>query len=235
MSLGIEIKTINEVIKLFFVSGWWILFLSSVGAQLSPLLSTSGFSQLQLRDGSSYVILTDRLVLTPGTLIGFSFRTCLPSGQLFRQIGQSNDLLSLSFSEAGGLRLSLESGEERRTLVAGANLADGAWHTVRLGVSANQTAICLGVDGPVEWECGSTPESAPSSVSRLEDAASLLTSLQLAGASSQLRVGSGLVGCLSQGPQLRFSAANIADSAAVDWSTCAFPESCTGQLIENVR
>lgn len=210
--------------------------MGSAGAQVLPLVGTETHPEVLLKNGSSYVILTENLRLTQGTLIGFSFRTCLSSGELLRQIGNSNDLLTLSLTQTGGVLLTLESGEDRRSLEAGSNLADGTWHTVRLGVSLNLTTVCLSVDGVgPDTEC-TQPRTGPTvvtqtsetTVSRLENAETLLSSLNLSGSSSQVRVGSGLVGCLRQGPGLRFTEGRVTDFSGVEWAPCVMPDTCAG-------
>ena len=192
-----------------------------------------------LKNGSSYVILKDSLELGSGALVGFSFRTCSPQGVLFRQLGESTDLVKLSLSQAGGLILTIESGEERRLLEAGSNLADGAWHTVRLGVSPNLTTLCLSVDGSgPETEClpartGPTVVSGGSTftLSRLEAVQEILSNLNLAGPAGQLRVGSGLVGCIREGPGIRFTSERaVRDDFGVEWSHCFMPDTCQGRI-----
>ena len=183
------------------------------------------------------MILSDNLRLSQGTLLGFSFRTCLSSGELLRQIGETNDLLILSLTETGGIRLTIERGDNRSSIESGSNLADGSWHTVRLGVSQNRTSLCLSVDalGP-ESEC-SQPNPGPAVVTeqsentsiRLENAESILSSLNLSGTSSELRVGSGLIGCIREGPGLRFTEGRVSDSVGAEWSHCTLPDTCTGK------
>ena len=192
-------------------------------------------SEVLLTNGSSYIILSQNIQLTQGALIGFSFRTCLPSGELLRQIGESNNLFTVNFSEAGGVRVILEDGEDqRRVLEAGSNLADGAWHTVRIGVSPGRTSLCLSVDGVgLDIECTEprtgpalvTPSSQPA-LTRLDAVESILAALDFSGASSQLRVGSGLVGCVREGPGLRLG--GVADSSGITWGPCLLPQTCAG-------
>lgn len=233
-----------------WLTGWLLILVSIVGGQNIPTV-TDSFSEVLLKNGSSYVILTDNLVLAEEALIGFSFRTCIASGELFRQIGKSNDLLTLSFSSSGGVLLTLESGEDRRSIETGANLADGAWHTVRLSVSSNRTSLCLSVDsaGPAAAECSqlragptvvaAVPPTTAAAASvtpttqagqaRLNDVQQVLTSLDLSDSgTAQLRVGSGLVGCVREGPGLRFSGGRVSSSVGVEWAPCVLPASCSG-------
>ena len=193
------------------------------------------FHEVILNNGSSYVILKDNLELTSSSLIGFSFKTCDASGQLFRQLSAQTDSVILSFSSTGGLILTIESGSERKSVEAGSNLADGDWHTVRIGVSANRTTLCLSVDasGP-ETECapertGPTVVSGanPLTISRIEAVQDLLTTLDLS--AGQLRVGSGLVGCIREGPGLRFTEDRVRDNSGVEWDHCLLPDSCAGK------
>ena len=217
-----------------------LLLHGTVSSQsVQPMLQT--FQEVMLKNGSSYVILKESLELNSGSLVGFSFRTCSPQGDLFRQLGdaESNDLVKLSLSPAtGGLVLEIATGDERRVLEAGSNLADGAWHTVRLGVSPNRTTLCLSVDGTgQETEClpartGPTVVSGGNSavtISRLENIQEVLSSLSLAG---RLRVGSGLVGCVRQGPGIQFMDDRaVVVAVGVEWAHCILPDTCTGKQI----
>lgn len=225
--------TLSGVLSLLFLHG-------TVSSQsVQPMLQT--FQEVMLKDGSSYVRLKDRLELNSGSLVGFSFRTCSPQGDLFRQLGdeESNDLVKLSLSPATGGRLLLEiaTGDERKVLEAGSNLADGAWHTVRLGVSPNRTTLCLSVDGTgQETEClpartGPTVVSGGNSavtISRLENIQEVLTSLRPA--AGRLRVGAGLVGCIRQGPGIQFKGDRaVIVAEGVEWAHCILPDTCTGK------
>ena len=196
-------------------------------------------SELFLRSGASFATLASTLDLGPGSLLGFSFRTCQASGELLRQIGSSSDSVSLSLSSSGGLLLRLQRGEESREASVGEGLADGAWHTVRLGVAVGRSALCLSVDaapGSREAEC-LPPASGPSLVApatlvpsplmRLEGVEALLSGLNLTG--GPLRVGGGVVACLREGPGLLTSTGEVTDQAGVAWGPCLLPHTCDGE------
>ena len=186
-------------------------------------------SEALLSRGSASISLSSSLQLRPGSLLGFSFRSCSSSGRLLGAgVGESRVRLSL---DAGQLRLEVSRGQNlSRSLGVGADLSDGAWHTVRVGVAVGGTRLCLSVD--TDMECD-PPRPGPSVlntvedeslVARLEDAAPLLASLSLPG----LQVGSGLVGCIREGPGLRFTTGAITDQTGVTWGSCLLPDTCQG-------
>ena len=82
-----------------------------------------------------------------------SFRTCsVDESELLRQVGESNDLLRLSLSASGNLKLTLEtaSGASTKEIVASeGGLNDGEWHTILVTVkpSANTVTLSLSPDG----------------------------------------------------------------------------------------
>jgi hypothetical protein len=190
------------------------------------------------------VILTESHRLAPGSLLGFSFRTCLPAGELLHQIGLSQDTFILSLTEAGSLLLVLETaGGGRHSLQVGAGLANGAWHTVRLVTAADRSAVCLTVDGGGDAaECGlrrtgpsivmtGNESAAATTIARLEDAAGIVAALEAAAGTAQLRLGSGLVGCVREGPGVRFSErGKVGSFAGIEWGSCTFPPSCSGGI-----
>ena len=185
-------------------------------------------SEALLSRGSSSISLSSSLQLRPGSLLGFSFRSCSASGQLLRA---EDSLASVQLSLAGGqLRLELSRGNLSRTLSVGAALSDGAWHTVRVGVAVGGARLCLSVDTDIECD---PPRPGPSVlntgedenlVARLDDAAPLLASLSLPG----LQVGSGLVSCIREGPGLRFTTGAITSQTGVTWGSCLLPDTCQG-------
>ena len=151
-----------------------ILFLlPSLSTSQSSLVQRSDNAEVLLSRGSSFLSLSEPLVLRPGFLLGFSFRTCLAAGQLVTQHGSGADSLVLSLSRAGQLSLEVRAGEVTGQLVAGRDLADGGWHTVRLGVSPDQHRLCLSVDADVE--CNSPSPSPQVSYSQYFDAEILST------------------------------------------------------------
>ena len=73
-------------------------------------------------------------------------------------------------------------------------------------------------------------EDSRDNVSTLEDDDNvwqLISSLNL---TSSLRVGSGVVGCIREGPSLRFTKGGIDNQSGVSWGTCLLPDSCQGGL-----
>ena len=189
-------------------------------------------SEALLSRGSASISLSSSLQLRPGSLLGFSFRSCSSSGRLLRA-GAGDTQVQLSLA-AGQLRLEISRGQANlsRTLGVGADLSDGAWHTVRVGVAVGGTRLCLSVDTDIECD---PPRPGPSVlntgedeslVARLDDAAPLLASLSLPG----LQVGSGLVGCIREGPGLRFTTGAITEQTGVTWGSCLLPDTCQGGL-----
>ena len=218
---------------------------SGGGGSSSNIPSEPASGQAFLLTRSSYVILTDSPRLGPGALLGFSFRTCLSAGELLRQIGLSQDTLILSLTETGALLLSLESaGGGRHSLQVGSGLANGAWHTVRLATAADRSAICLSVDATGgDTECGprrtgpnivmgneTTAASEDAAVRLEEGATGIIGALEIAARSSRLRLGTGLVGCIREGPGVRLSGrGKVNVFAGVEWGdACLLPPSCTG-------
>ena len=189
-------------------------------------------SEALLTRGSSSISLSSGLQMRPGSLLGFSFRSCSSSGRLLRA-GAEDNSDSVQLRLAGGqLRLEISRGQGNlsRSLSVGAALSDGAWHTVRVGVAVGGARLCLSVD--TDRECD-PPRPGPSVlntgedeslVTRLDDAAPLLASLSLAG----LQVGSGLVGCIREGPGLRFTTGAITDQTGITWGSCLLPDTCQG-------
>ena len=78
------------------------------------------------RRGSSFIELSSTLVLSQGSLLGFSFRTCHPAGQLVKQYGDIHNSFLLSLTNQGAVKLEVKSGELNRVEEVGTGLADGA-------------------------------------------------------------------------------------------------------------
>lgn len=198
--------------------------------------SSTQMEGLLLR-GSSYISLNSSLPLQPGSLLGFSFRSC-HSGQLVRQ-GDSQSSVTLTL-RGGVLQLQLRAGGESRTEQVGAGLTDGAWHTVRLSVAPGQDRICLSVDTDMECE---PPSSGPrvmnsleerSNVRRMDNMRDFLASLDTPTASPGVTVGTGLVACIREGPGLRFTSGAIRDKVGVSWGSCLLPHTCQGESLSAV-
>jgi len=183
------------------------------------------------RRGSSYIELSSTLVLSQGSLLGFSFRTCHAAGQLVKQYGDIHNSFFLSLTSEGAVKLEVKSGDLNRVEEVGSGLADGAWHTVRVGVAQGRTTLCLSVDS--EEECyqpragaSVVNPQAEDSTKRLEGVESLLQALNLTGSSMVL--GSGLVGCMREGPGVRLTTGNVENQVGVDWGSCLLTETCQG-------
>ena len=214
-----------------------LLLLPSVHRSQSTLNNVqrqSTQSEALLRRGSSYISLTSSLRLDPGSLLGFSFRTCAGAGQLVSR-GGDTDSVKLLLTAAGQLRLELRAANLSREIetVGAGSLADGAWHTVRVGVAVGGARLCLSVDSDVECDPPrpgpsvlNTPETG--SVRRLDDLGPLLGSggLNLTG---EVVVGRRLVGCIREGPGLRFTTGDIESQAGVSWGACLLPDTCQGR------
>ena len=184
--------------------------------------------------GSSFISLNSSLPLQPGSLLGFSFRSC-HSGLLVRQ-AHSQASLSLTL-RAGRLELVLRAGGETRTEEVGVSLSDGSWHTVRLAVAPGSgDRLCLSVD--TDMECDQ-PSNGPrvmnsleerTNVKRMDNMRDFLRSLDTSVTSPSLvRVGSELVACIREGPGLRFTTGAISETVGVSWGSCLLPESCQGE------
>ena len=205
---------------------------------LPPLLASqrSDNAEVLLRRGSSFLSLSESLALGPGALLGFSFRTCLAGGQLVTQYGDGADSLQVSLGAGGQLVVELRGGNQSRAVSVGSGLSDGGWHTVRLGVAPDTRRLCVGVDTDQECHSPSSSgqvrngdqDSALDNVRRLDNMASLLTSLNF---TSPLRVGSGFVGCIREGPSLRFTKGGIENQVGVSWGSCLLPDSCQGKRL----
>ena len=217
-----------------------ILLLPSVHKSQSTLNNNNNVqprqseqSEILLHKGSSKISLSSSLVLEPGSLLGFSFRTCHAGGQLVTQT-QGQNSFKLSLTAAGQLQLEIQNGNLTRTETVGAGLSEGAWHTVRVGVAVGGARLCFSVDSDIECD---PPSPGPSvlntgddnnvNVKRMDDMEAILTSLQLSGG-QPLDVGLGVVGCIREGPSLRFTTGNIRTRDGVT-NGCLLPDSCQGR------
>ena len=190
-------------------------------------------SEALLTRGSSYISLSSPLPLLPAHLLGFSFRSC-HSGRLVSQ-GDSQTSLRLSLI-SGRLEVVVNGGGQTRTEQVGESLSDGAWHTLRLAVAPGSgDRICLSVDTDMECE---EPSSGPrvmnseedsGNVKKMDNMRTILTSLSQASVSATVKVGSSLVGCIREGPGLRFTTGAILETEAVTWGSCLLPETCQGE------
>ena len=96
------------------------------------------------RNGSSYAVISENWKPEPGSLLGFSFRTCAP-GELLRQIGDSSDELRLSLNAQGHLVLRLTSDNQGSEAIVKAGLLDSRWHTVILTVDSESSDLTVNV------------------------------------------------------------------------------------------
>lgn len=207
-----------------FAGKWLLLFLvisASIAQKVdfpprgSGVVSSEGF----FLNGSSYAVLPEGLNLEPGSLVGFSFRTCMP-GELLKQTGDGFDEFRLLLDDNGRLILNLVSGEVRSEAIVEAGLLDSRWHTVFLAVNAETNDLTVNVSN-----------GGGSAVLR----GSSVRSLNLSAASPVLRVGAGMVACIREGPGIEFSRSNAISSNNVAWlspgQTCLLPATCSGKIL----
>ncbi len=187
--------------------------ISATGGQTTEVRGPEGF----FLNGSSYAVLSEGLRLDPGSLLGFSFRTCLP-GELLKQTGDGLDELKLLLDADGRLVLNVVSGELRSEAIVEARLLDARWHTVFLSVHPQTNDLTVNVSN-----------GGGSAVLN----GSLVSSLDLSTTSPQLRVGAGMVACIREGPGVLFSR-RVVSSSAVTWlssgQTCLLPQTCSGEF-----
>jgi hypothetical protein len=116
-------------------------------------------------------------------------------------------------------------------------------------VAPDRSAVCLSVDAVQgsDTECGprrtgpsivmSTPGDEPAVIgvvtaARLENASAVVAALEASAGSAQVRLGSGLVGCIREGPGVRLSGrGKVGGFAGVEWGSCLLPPSCSGGLV----
>ena len=167
----------------------------------------------QFLNANSSVIVPETLRLAPGSLIGFSFKTCLP-GELLKQKGDGPDELKLLLDEEGSLVLHLvsaTSAPEKARIKA--NLLDSEWHTVILSVDQETDILKVSVGGGGSVELKGH------------------RSLDLTSSSPQLHVGGGYMACINEGPGVKLSHDDRI-STNVQWlsktQTCLLPSKCSG-------
>ena len=168
------------------------------------------------QNGSSYAVVWNTLTLEPGQRVGFSFRTCAP-GELLKQTGDSLDQLTVSLlRDQGRLHVRVHGDDRIADVLSDGDLLDGLWHAVALEVSADRSGITLEVDG-------ARTESSPAD-------AEVIRNLNLSSSSDGLRVGTGMVACVREGPGVRFTKAGVTvNSDAVGWGGCLLPYDCQGR------
>ena len=121
----------------------------------------------------------------------------------------------------GALVLSLAVGDQTAEKYIGTELNDGQWHTVilRVGDEHDNVTVSVTHDG----------DSSSETIDH-NDLGVDVHSIDLHSNNPQLRVGAGLVGCIREGPGVRFTKPSVAvNSVAVAWGRCLLPESCSGR------
>ena len=121
--------------------------LLGVIAQAMEVSNTSSEpAEGQLLNFSSDVVIPETLRLEPGSLVAFSFRTCL-HGDLLRQKGDGPDELKLLLDEEGRLVLHLVSANKPpERAVVEVSLLDARWHTVILSVDPETKFLTVNVE-----------------------------------------------------------------------------------------
>lgn len=184
---------------------------------------TSQYSEGFFRNGSSYALISEHWMPEPGSLLGFSFRSCAP-GELLRQMGDNQDELRLSLNAQGYLVLRLTSDNQQRPAseaIVQENLLDSRWHTVILSVDSESSDLSVNVSngGGSAFMSGQ-----------------IVRALNFSALSPQLRVGGGTVACIREGPGVRFTQSGLqVNSFAVHWiepsQTCLLPTTCSGKRL----
>ena len=144
-------------------------------------------------------------------------------GELLRQTGggESLDEIRLFLSSSGGLVLALAVGDLKIEESVGNGLNDGRWHTVVLRVGDDTDDVTVSV---THGDASSTATIGQNELG------GIVRNLDLRSNNPQLRVGAGLVGCIREGPGVRFTKSSApVNSVAVAWGRCLLPETCSGR------
>ncbi|TRY63548.1 hypothetical protein TCAL_08301 [Tigriopus californicus] len=194
---------------------------SSTWSQQNNLASPTTYSsQGFFLYGSSYAVTSHTLELKARTKVGFSFRTCTP-GELLRQTGNTLDQLQVRLDESGRVNLILSKGDQTVSKLAGRDLIDGRWHSVLIEIGSNLDQISLSVGSPNEQDARVSATS--------PELGNMLTTINLNASTPQLRVGAGMVACIREGPNVRFTDPSLSiNSFGVDWDRCLLPFTCQG-------
>ena len=187
----------------------------TLGQPTQPTRQSEGF----FRNG--YALISENWKPEPGSLLGFSFRSCAP-GELLRQIGDTKDELKLSLNAQGYLVLRLASSDQdlpAAEAVVKENLLDSRWHTIILSVDSESSDLTVNVSN------GGGSANLSGQVVR---------GLNFSSLSPQLRVGAGTVACIREGPGVRFTQSGLhVNSNAVHWigpsEVCPLPTTCSGK------
>ena len=183
----------------------------------------------QFLKASSSVIVPEILRLEPGSLVGFSFRTCLP-GELLKQKGNGPDEIKLLLDEQGRLVLQIYSASElvEQAIVqtetkTKIQLNDGRWHTVILFVDEKTRFLTVNVSHDI---------NGGSAVLKSE----AVRSLNLTSSLPRLHVGGGTMACIQEGPGVHLSHSGLFSTAVQllglsskdSGQICLLPDKCSG-------
>ena len=192
-------------------------------------------------NGSSLATLSNTLLSeTSSGHFGLSFRTCTP-GELLKQVGDNKDVLKVELTNEDGGKLhfsmNAQNGDFAITKSLGSHLLDAKWHTVLFQFSPQNDKITINISGTQDTHSLSgdlvNGDSVNISSQEVSDA---LRVLDLSRATSpQLKVGGGFIGCIREGPTVRFTKAGVSvNSEHVKWGkggNCLLPNTCEGKQI----
>ena len=189
-------------------------------------------------NGSSLATISDTLLSeTSSGHFGLSFRTCTP-GELLKQVGDNLDVLKVELTNENGGKLhfsmNAQNGDFAITKSLGSNLLDAKWHTVLFQFSPQNDKITINISGTQEGSLGGEVVNSDSVNISSQEVSDALRVLDLSRATSpQLKVGSGFIGCIREGPKVRFTKAGASvNSKHVKWGkggNCLLPHTCTGK------
>ena len=187
-------------------------------------------------NGSSLATIADSLLSdTSSGHFGLSFRTCTP-GELLKQVGDNLDVLKVELTNEGKLQFSLnaQNGDFAITKSLGSNLLDANWHTVLFQFSPQNDVITINISGTQDMNNfgGANGDSV---IISSDDVSEALKVLDLSRATSpQLHIGAGFIGCIREGPKVRFTKPGVTvNSAHVKWGrggNCLLPSKCNGKI-----
>ena len=191
-------------------------------------------------NGSSSATIPNSLLSeTSNAQFGLSFRTCTP-GQLLKQVGNNLDVLKVEImpDNGGSLQFSLnaQNGDYSITRMIGSSLLDAKWHLVLFQISPQNDKITINISGTPDTSSlnGDSSVNGDSVTISSQDVSEALSVLDLSrGTSPELRVGAGFVGCIREGPNVRFTKTGVTViSQHVKWGrggTCLLPNTCAGK------
>ena len=191
-------------------------------------------------NGSSSATIPNSLLSeTSNAQFGLSFRTCTP-GQLLKQVGNNLDVLKVEIrpDNGGSLQFSLnaQNGDYSITRMIGSSLLDAKWHLVLFQISPQNDKITINISGTPDTSSlnGDSSVNGDSVTISSQDVSEALSVLDLSrGTSPELRVGAGFVGCIREGPNVRFTKTGVSViSQHVKWGrggTCLLPNTCAGK------